>query len=336
MTPVQPGKTVFVVGDGSWGTALAVVLGAAGHRVHLWSHFPEQARAMVEHRENRGFLPGIELPDTVEPTSSLEHLNTSDYILVVYPSKYLGGILDQLATVADQSVPVISCTKGIHPDGMIRPSEMIRQRLPEAPLAVLSGPSHAEEVARFLPATVVCASPQEELAVAVQEDFSTPTLRIYTSTDLLGVELAAALKNVMAIAAGISDGLELGDNAKSALMVRGLAEMTRFATAMGALPETLSGLSGIGDLITTCISPHGRNRAVGLAIARGQTLEDITGNTRMVAEGVLTARSILSMARKLNIEMPITAQINAVLFDGKAPHEAVTELMTRKGKSELE
>ena len=335
-TTSTPPRRLFVIGDGGWGTALAIVASSNGHDVTVWGHDEAQIEAVRREREHRAFLPAIPRDERIAWTHRFDGIGEADRILSVVPSKFLRGVLATLKKSFDGGVPIVSCTKGIDSKRLVRPTETIAEVFPEAPIAVLCGPSHAEEVARGLPATVVCASADEGLASAVQRELSGPTFRIYTSDDVTGVELAGALKNVIAIAAGICDGLGLGDNAKSALMVRGMAEMVRFATAFGARGETLAGLSGIGDLITTCISPHGRNRAVGEAIAHGKTLDDIAAATQQVAEGVLTVRSIARMAKKLEVEMPITEEVYRVLYRHKDPRKGVVDLMTRRYKSELE
>ena len=324
------GKKILVIGDGGWGTALAILLHKRGHRVTLWSAFPDYARILRQKRKNTKFLPGIPIPRGVIITADAGKAKEAiDFVVVAVPSRYLRSVLERFEGYIRPETCVVSVTKGIERMTLLRPSELIRKALGSRAIVVLSGPSHAEEVARNLPATVVAACEDMRYSREVQANLSTERFRIYTSSDVVGVELGGALKNIIAIAAGISDGLALGDNAKAALMTRGLAEITRLGLAMGARAETFSGLSGLGDLITTCASPYGRNRAVGLAIGKGEKLRDILQAMEMVAEGVETTKAARSLARRLGVQMPITEEVYRILFRGKRALEAVNCLMTR-------
>lgn len=328
-------RSVAVLGDGGWGTALALLLYGYGHDVRLWSAFPEYAAELRRRRENVKFLPGITLPAGLRVTASgREALTGVDLAVVAVPTRYLRRTLRRLRPAVPQDLPVVSGTKGLEGRTLKRPSEVVVEVLGVKRVAVLSGPSHAEEVARGLPASVVAASRWRRLAQRVQELLSGPTFRVYTSSDVVGVELGAAVKQIIAVAAGIGDGLGLGDNAKAALMTRGMVEIARLGVALGAQRKTFAGLSGIGDLITTCISRHSRNRAVGEAVGRGRSLNDVLGEMEMVAEGVDATRAVRGLARKLGVEMPITEQVYQVLFRGKEPLRAVTDLMLRQAKPE--
>ena len=332
-----------VLGDGAWGTTIAVLLAQnPEHRVTLWSAFEENGRLLRERRENVRLLPGVLIPDSVGLTTDIvEAVDQADLWVAAIPTVYLRETLQRTHQTLRQRLPsfacnrpVLSLAKGLENETFQRPSEIIRNVLGATRLAVLSGPSHAEEVSRGLPASVVVGSADAELAQWIQSCFSTERFRVYTNSDIVGVELGGALKNVIGIAAGIGDGLGLGDNAKSALLTRGQVEMARFVVALGADGKTFYGLAGLGDLITTCISKHGRNRAVGERLARGEKLPDILTSMKMVAEGVYTTRSAYQRAAQLNIDMPITSEIYRVLYEGKDPAAAVTDLMTREPKSE--
>ncbi len=330
--------TFAVLGAGSWGTAFALLLAQrADHRVRLWCPRPDSFCSLRDDRENRRLLPGVPIPDTIVITDDpAEALAGADLAIGAVPTVHLRGVCDRLGPPWPAGLPVLSLTKGIELDTFLRPTE-IWERVPGVPrAAVLSGPSHAEEVARGQPTSVVVAARERAFANWVQGCCTTERLRVYTNADVVGVELAGALKNVMGIAAGIGDGLGFGDNAKSALMTRGLAEMARFGTHFGAEPATFAGLAGVGDLITTCVSPHGRNRRVGERLGRGEKLADILAGTPMVAEGVTTARVVHAKSTELGLEMPITAEVYAVLYEDKAPLAAVQDLMLRRPQTEEE
>jgi glycerol-3-phosphate dehydrogenase (NAD(P)+) len=325
-----------ILGAGAWGTAVALVLARkAEHRVTLWSARPESARAWHARRENVDLLPGVVIPPAVVLTADIrEAVADADLLVAAVPTLYLRPTLERVAGALPANVPMLSLVKGLENETFLRPTEVLRQVTGPRRLAVLSGPSHAEEVSRGLPATVVVASGDLDLARWIQQGFTTERFRVYTNLDVVGVELAGALKNVIGIAAGISDGLGLGDNAKAALLTRGLAEMTRFGVAHGAEPQTFAGLAGMGDLITTCMSRHGRNRHVGERLARGEKLKDILCTMKMVAEGVNTARSVYQRATRMGVSMPISMAVYEILYEDKDPRAAVSELMLREPTSE--
>jgi glycerol-3-phosphate dehydrogenase (NAD(P)+) len=325
-----------ILGDGAWGTAIALLLAQdPRHRVALWSAREANGRLLQEHRENVRLLPGVRIPESVELTLDLARaVDGADLWVVAVPTVYLRATLAPVAGLLPPGPPILSLAKGIEEGTFLRPTEILAAVLGARRLAVLSGPSHAEETSRGLPTSVVAASAEADLAGWIQQEFSTDRFRVYTSRDPLGVELAGALKNIIGIAAGISDGLGLGDNAKSALMTRGLVEMTRFGVALGARPETFIGLAGLGDLVTTCISPHGRNRRLGERLARGERWADIRAGMAMVAEGAFTAHSVHDRALQMGLDLPITAEVYRVLYEDKDPRAAVNDLMLREPKSE--
>jgi glycerol-3-phosphate dehydrogenase (NAD(P)+) len=326
---------VAVLGAGAMGTALATLFGRKGLEVRLWAREPEVSEAIGRDRENTRFLPGIALPATVSATSDRSRtVDAADLIVAAIPCAFLRRSLDDFAATIAADVPVLSVVKGIEEGSFARPSRIVLDVLGARPVAVLSGPSHAEEFARGLPASVVVASSDRALAERVRDALRSDTFRIYLNRDMTGVELAGALKNVLGIAAGICDGLGFGDNAKAALLTRGLVEFARFAADLGAEPATFWGLAGVGDMLTTCYSRFGRNRDVGEKIGRGATLEQARAGRSDVAEGVFTVRSVHAMATASGLDMPITAEVHAILFDGKEPRLAVTDLMGRDPKHE--
>ncbi len=327
---------ITILGSGAMATACSTLL--AEHDdldVTIWARNPSFAAQMQRDRENRRLLPGVALPEKLVVTADLEAaLHGAEYLVASIPTQFLRASLTEIRKFLPENKPMISVIKGIENDTFMRPSEIIAEVLGSRAVVALSGPSHAEEIARRLPATVVAASSDLPLARQVQRMFNTDRFRVYTNLDIIGVELAAALKNVIAIAAGISDGLGYGDNAKSALMTRGLVEMTRFGLRFGAEPGTFSGLAGIGDLITTCISPFGRNRRVGQRLGQGESLAQILQSMEAVAEGVATARSVHELSEQEGIDMPIMTEVYRVLFEGKTPREATHSLMMRPLRSE--
>jgi glycerol-3-phosphate dehydrogenase (NAD(P)+) len=330
-------RTKFaILGDGAWGTAMALLLAQhPHHRVTLWSAREENGRILQERRENVRLLPGVSIPPAVELTLDIRRaVEGADLWVAAIPTVYLRATLSQIAAELRPGPPVLSLAKGLENETFLRPTEIWIQLLGVRHIAVLSGPSHAEEVSRGLPTSVVAASEDMDLARWVQQHFSTERFRVYTNLDPIGVELAGALKNVVGIAAGISDGLGFGDNAKAALLTRGLVEMTRFGVAHGAEPQTFMGLAGMGDLITTCVSRHGRNRYVGERLAHGERWIDIQASMNMVAEGVFTAHSVYDRARQMGIDMPITTEVYRVLYEDKDPRAAVDALMLRSPKGE--
>lgn len=333
-TPIR----ITVLGGGSWGTALAVLLASKGHRVAVWEFCPERAEAMQNLRENRPMLPGIRIPDDVLVTADMARAcDGSEHLVAVVPSHGMRASLKQVAALAKPWATLTIATKGLEEHSLMRMSEVARETLPQAGdrTAVLVGPSHAEEVSRNLPTAVVASSADPAVAETVQDIFMTPTFRVYTNPDVVGVEIGVSLKNVVAIAAGISDGLGFGDNTKGALLTRGLAEIARLGVKMGARIETFSGLAGVGDLITTCISKHSRNRYVGEELGKGRTLEEVLAGMVMVAEGVRTTRSAVRLADRFAVEMPIASEVDAILFEGKSARQAIKDLMLRSRKPEI-
>ena len=332
---MSPGAAVL--GAGAWGTALAVVLARRGVAVSLWARQPEVAAALARHRENAAYLPGVTLPEGVAPMADLPGaVEGAGLIVVAIPSHVLAGALSPLAGLLAGEPILVSATKGILPHSLETMTRVVCRalRVPLARVAALSGPSFAAEVAGGLPAAIVVASEEAATARAVQAALGGPTFRVYASTDPVGVELGGALKNVIAIAAGIVDGLGLGHNARAALISRGLAEMTRLGIAMGARPETLAGLAGMGDLILTCTSDLSRNRRLGMELAKGARPEEILAGGRFTAEGVGTALAAVRLAARHEIEMPIAQEVSAVLFEGRSPRQAAEALMTRALKFE--
>jgi glycerol-3-phosphate dehydrogenase (NAD(P)+) len=326
---------VVILGAGGMGTALALLFKRGVGDVRLWSRDREHALALVRTRINERHLPGVVLPDGVLVTAqAAAAADGADLIVAAVPTSYLRGALEALAGELPPETPVLSVVKGIEYGSFARPSQIIEQTLGPRPIAVLSGPSHAEELARGLPASVVVSGKSESLNDQVRDVLSHEAFRVYTSTDPLGVELAGALKNILGIAAGICDGLEIGDNGKAALLTRGLVEIARLGVHLGARLETFYGLAGVGDVVTTCYSPYGRNRSVGERIGRGEAVERVLASMVNVAEGVPTTRSVHSLAKERGVEMPITAELYQVLFEGKSPRAAVGDLMVRAPKVE--
>ena len=323
-------QKIGVVGAGGWGTALSILLSGHGLPIALWGYEPTQIDAIKTARENKTYLPGVTLPENIHPTSRLADLADAGLILLVAPSRHLGQVARNLARAGiPGSAVLLSCTKGIEQGSGLRMSELIAAAFPRNPVAVLSGPSHAEEVSRSMPTAVVIGSRDAEVARALQHFFSTKFFRAYTSDDLPGIELGGALKNVFAIAAGMSDGMGFGDNSKAALVTRSLAELIRLGTALGGKRETFQGLSGIGDLMVTCFSRHSRNRSFGERLGRGETPAAIAQSTTMIAEGVPNTLSAYERARSLRIETPIIDQMHSILYENKSPREAMHRLLTR-------
>jgi len=327
---------IAVLGDGGWGTTLALLLFRKGHGVSLWGAFRNYAAYLDKKRLNYKFLPGIRIPKGIEITPDLKRaLSHKQLIILAVPSQYLRRILKKIKECENfHARQYLSVTKGIELETLKRMSEVIHEELGNVGLAVLSGPTIAHEVALGVPTTAVIASHDENLRKYLQGIFMTESLRIYTNEDVIGVELGGSLKNIIAIACGISDGLGFGTNTKAALLSRGLAEIARLGHAMGAKVSTFSGISGLGDLVTTCISPYSRNRFVGEKIGKGETLKQIIKHMQMVAEGVPTTRCAYALSRKYKVEMPITQEIYSVLYKNKSPLKAVSDLMRRRGKEE--
>ena len=329
-------QPVAIVGGGAWGTALAVNLGRRGVPVRLYMHEDELVRRMLARRDNPVYLPGVEIPDAVTPTNEIA-IAVTDVSLVVFtvPTPFARTLHGRLASHIGSRVPVVVATKGIEEDTLLLPTEVAASCLaPGTPIAAMSGPSFAEEVARGVPTAVVIASADVGLARAIQDRLAGETLRLYTNTDVVGVQIAAALKNVVAIAAGIADGLGFGHNTVAALITRGLAEIRRLGVARGASPETFSGLASLGDLVLTCTGGLSRNRQVGQAIGRGERLADVIARMPHVAEGVRTARSARGLAANAGVQMPIVEEVYRILYEDGVPREAVRRLMTRPLGSE--
>ncbi|HMB92653.1 MAG TPA: NAD(P)H-dependent glycerol-3-phosphate dehydrogenase [Rhodothermales bacterium] len=330
--------SIAVFGAGSWGTALAISLVSARHDVTLWARRAEAAEAMQRNRHNPVYLPEASLPEQLKLTSDLEAAaRNKDLWLIATPSHAVRELAERLLSYLHRDLIVVSVAKGIENDTLYTTSQVLAEVLEPLDaerIGVLYGPSHAEEVATGRPTTVVAAAPSIEVAEQIQSLFMTPELRVYVNDDVLGVEIGGSVKNVMAIAAGMSDGIGYGDNAKAAIITRGMAEIQRLGIAMGAQASTFSGLTGIGDLVVTCTSQHSRNRYLGEQIGQGKTLEEVQRDMKMVAEGVKTTASVYALAQKYHIEMPITEAVYAILFEGKKPKDAVLELMTRSAKQE--
>ena len=326
---------IAIVGAGGWGTALAALWARNSKEIVLWGHNAKRIEQMKQTRENRAYLPGIQLPGSVRLTSQLEDISTSDLVVMVTPSVTVRALSETLRNIMRSSATVfLSCTKGIEHGSGRRMSEIIESLFPTNVVAVLSGPNLAIEVSRALPTATVIGCREQSVAEILQRELGSSHFRIYTTNEITGVELGGALKNVFAIGAGISDGFGLGDNSKSALVTRSLAELLRLGTAMGGQPTTFYGLSGAGDLIATCFSAHSRNRRVGEQLGRGQSLGDITSAMKTVAEGIPTTRSAFECARKLRIETPIIDQVYAILYEGKSPRQAMQDLLQRDQKAE--
>jgi len=328
-------KKIGIVGAGSWGTALGILLAGQGAPVALWGHKPEHIDAMKADGENMDYLPGVKLPGNLHPTALLSDVADADVILTVTPSRATREVMEKLAAAGPRTNAILlSCTKGIEQGSGLRISEIIAASFPGNPIAVLSGPSHAEEVSRQMPTAVVIGCREETLGRELQQAFSTKHFRAYTSDDVAGIELGGALKNVYAIAAGMGDGMGLGDNSKCALVTRSLAELIRIGIALGGRRETFQGLSGIGDLMVTCFSRHSRNRGFGERLGKGESVADIKKSMIMIAEGVPTALSTYELARKIGLETPILDQVYAVLYEQKSPREAMHHLLTRDPRPE--
>ena len=328
---------VTVLGDGGWGTALAVVNARRKNEVMLWSAFPEYAKTIETKRENVKFLPGVPLASEIQITSDLKAaLAFGEIIVLAIPTQFLRNVLFKVKDLSYSGKIFISVSKGIEKKTCLRPSEIVKSILgKDIRLVVLSGPSHAEEVARNIPTLVVAAGENEKDALLVQEAFNDTYFRTYMQTDIVGVELGGALKNVMAIAAGVSDGLGFGDNTKSGLITRGLLEMTRLGIRFNANPNTFFGLSGLGDLVTTCFSQHGRNLRVGRELGQGKKIKDILASMEMVAEGVDSAESVHELCQKVKLDLPIIGEVYQILFRDKSPRQAVLDLLQRDAREEL-
>lgn len=327
---------ISVIGSGSWGTAVGVMLAENGHLVTLWSYLEEESAALRARYENVPFLPGVVIPRTVKFTTSFEECAEADLVIMAVPSHAMRTTAKGLSPFVKKGQLILNISKGLEEGSFSTMSQILEQELPDCEIAVMSGPSHAEEVARKIPTTNVVAAEKEETAHKIQDMMMSTSFRVYTNPDRMGVELGGSLKNVIALCAGILDGMGLGDNTKAALMTRGIVEISRLGVAMGAKEETFHGLSGIGDLIVTCTSMHSRNRRAGILIGQGKSLEEAQKEVKMVVEGVKTCRAAYELAKKMKVEMPIVREAYQVLFEGMAPEIAVMNLMGRNKKHETE
>lgn len=329
-------ENISIIGDGAMGSVLAMTLCEKGFAVRMWGYDAKQLAEIAGARENIKFLPGHKLPEALAfESDDAKIFHNSRYAISAVPCQFMRSVWQRLKPHFDSIIPIVTVAKGIENKTLMRPDEILADILGnQIKIAALSGPTIADELARKLPATAAVASADEKLAIELQHVFNTPRFRVYTNSDIVGVELAGAMKNVIAIAAGIIDGIGGGDNAKAALLSRGLAEISRLGVAMGAKPETFAGLTGLGDLVTTCISPKGRNRSFGERIGRGLTTKQALAQTNSVVEGVATCESVCALADKYNVEIPITRAVYQVIFEGKSVNQAIAELMKRELKAE--
>lgn len=326
---------IGIVGAGSWGTALALVLHKNGHNITVWSIIKDEIEMLQKEREHKDKLPGVKLPEDMQFTTDLRKAAAgSDLLILAVPSPYTRSTAHMLRDVVEEGQIVLNVAKGVEEKTLLTLSQIIEEEIPQAEVTVMSGPSHAEEVGRGMPTTIVVGANKKETAEYIQNLFMNEVFRVYISPDILGIELGAALKNVVALAAGIADGLGYGDNTKAALITRGIKEIAVLGVAMGGKAETFSGLSGIGDLIVTCASMHSRNRRAGMLIGKGYTMEAAMEEVKMVVEGVYSAKAAMGLAQKYDVQIPIIEQVNQVLFEGKPAAEAVKELMVRDKKTE--
>ena len=326
---------ISILGGGSWGIALALLLYKNGHEITVWSALPDEIRMLEEKHEHK-MLPGVILPQEMRfTTKDEEAVREKDLLVMAVASSYTRRTANRISGLVAPGQKIVNVAKGIEESTMMTLSQIIEEELPLADVAVLSGPSHAEEVGRGLPTSVVVGAKSRQTAEEIQNLFMNPVFRVYTSPDVLGIELGGSLKNVVALAAGIADGLGYGDNAKAALITRGIMEISRLGTMMGGRAETFSGLTGIGDLIVTCASMHSRNRRAGILIGQGKTYQEAMDEVQMVVEGVYSAKAAMKLAEKYQVQLPIIEQVNKVLFEGKSASDAVRELMLRDKKSEV-
>jgi glycerol-3-phosphate dehydrogenase (NAD(P)+) len=327
---------VGIIGAGSWGIALAVLLNGNGHKVTVWSALPDEIDMLSKEREHKQKLPGVKLPESIDFSKDLESsVKNNELLVLAVPSPFVRSTAAKMKQFVNDGQVIVSVAKGIEEETLMTLSEVIKQEIPQAVVSVLCGPSHAEEVGRGIPTTIVAGARKRKVAELVQNTFMNERFRVYTSPDVLGMEVGSALKNVVALAAGIADGLGYGDNTKAALITRGIAEITRLGTAMGGKFETFAGLTGIGDLIVTCASMHSRNRRAGILIGQGKTMKEAMDEVKMVVEGVYSAKAAVALSKKYNVELPIIEQVNLVLFNDKPASEAVRDLMIRDKKIEI-
>lgn len=329
-------KKICVLGAGSWGTALSVLLAGNGHQVIIWSIDENEVHMLQDKREQEAKLPGVHLPDSIIVTNNIEQaLLNQEMVVFAVPSPFVRSTAKKAAPYITEHQTIVNVGKGIEEDTLLTLTQVIKEEIPQAEVAVLSGPSHAEEVGRGIPTTVVVGARTKTIANQIQDTFMNGVFRVYTSPDIIGIELGGALKNVIALAAGVADGLGYGDNTKAALMTRGIAELTRLGMAMGGKLETFSGLSGVGDLIVTCTSKHSRNRNAGYLMGQGMTYQEAMDEVKQVVEGVYSAKAALALGKKYNVTLPIIEQVNHVLFDGVSAKEAVPALLLRNKTSEV-
>lgn len=328
---------ITVIGAGSWGTAIALLLADKGYKIRLWARDKELVERINTDRENTYYLPGTVLPENITASADMEYCcSGSELAVIASPSHAMRDICTKMSNFVSRNQTIVSLAKGIENVTLMRMSEIVKELMPENEVAVLSGPSHAEEVARSIPTAVVVSSRKREVAEYIQDVFMTPMFRVYTNPDIVGVELGGALKNIIALGAGIIDGLELGDNTKAAVMTRGIVEISRLGESLGANSKTFAGLSGIGDLIVTCTSMHSRNRKAGIAIGQGKSVDEVLGSSKMVVEGIRTTKSAYQLAHKNNVEMPITQEIYRLLFDKADIRNSVLNLTMRAKTHEME
>lgn len=326
---------VGVMGAGSWGTALALLLYKNGHHVTVWSINAEEVKMLSEKREHETKLPGVKIPQDLVFTSDMQDaVSGKDFIVLAVPSPFTRSTARNMCPYIKEGQIIVDVAKGIEENTLMTLSQQIEQEIPQADVAVLSGPSHAEEVGRGLPTTVVIGAKTKKTAEYLQSMFMNEVFRVYISPDILGMELGGSLKNVIALAAGIADGMGYGDNTKAALITRGIAEIARLGVKMGGAVETFSGLTGIGDLIVTCASVHSRNRKAGYLMGQGKTMQEAMDEVKMVVEGVYSTKAAVKLGEKYGVSLPIINKVNEVLFEGKNPHDAVNELMLRDSKAE--
>ena len=333
----MPNKSISVIGAGSWGTALSIHLARNGHKVNLWVYEKFLCEQIKKTKENSIFLPGFSLPKLIYPTNSLEEaIGGNDVILIVVPTNFIRNILDTLAPFLNPSSVIINAGKGIETDSLCTIREIFKQTLPPTCcFATLSGPTFATEVARGEPSAIVVASEADNISHRIQSIFSNPSLKVFTSDDPIGVEIGGALKNIIAITTGISDGLKIGHNARAAIITRGLVEITRIGMALGAKPETFSGLSGLGDLVLTCTGEFSRNRQFGIRVGQGEKPHEVTNDMKVAVEGVLTLKSAYALKSKLNIQASIIEETYKTIYEAKSPHQALRDLMQVKTTSEF-
>ncbi len=326
---------VGIMGAGSWGTALALLLNKNGHQVTVWSVSEEEVKMLSEKREHVSKLPGVKIPDDMVFTNDMESaVKGKDFLVLAVPSPFTRSTAHNMSPYVTEGQIIVDVAKGIEESTLMTLSQQIEEEIPQAEVAVLSGPSHAEEVGRGLPTIVVIGARKKEIAKYLQEMFMNEVFRVYISPDMLGMELGGSLKNVIALAAGIADGLGYGDNTKAALITRGIAEIARLGVKMGGAIESFTGLTGIGDLIVTCASVHSRNRKAGYLMGQGKSMQEAMDEVQMVVEGVYSAKAAVKLGQKYGVSLPIIDKVSEVLFEGKDPREAVNELMLRDGRAE--